>query len=214
MNYNIIATGSGGNAVVLDRKILIDCGVSYKKLAPWLDDIRLVLLTHAHFDHFKPTTVAKIAKEHPLIRFACCEWMAPLLRQASVEAARIDLIRPGMQEYTYPGTCTIRAESVPHDVPNCCWHIRFGSCKVFYCTDAGTLDGIEAKDYHLYLIEANHTKQEISERIARKQQRGEFAYEVRAAENHLSREQADEWLIQNAGSWSEIFFLHQHRDKE
>ena len=31
IDYNIIATGSKGNAVVIDQKILIDCGVSRKK---------------------------------------------------------------------------------------------------------------------------------------------------------------------------------------
>lgn len=30
IDYNIIATGSKGNAVVIDQKILIDCGVSFK----------------------------------------------------------------------------------------------------------------------------------------------------------------------------------------
>lgn len=33
IDYNIIATGSKGNAVVIDQKILIDCGVSFKALS-------------------------------------------------------------------------------------------------------------------------------------------------------------------------------------
>jgi hypothetical protein len=33
IDYNIIATGSKGNAVVIDQKILIDCGVSFKVLS-------------------------------------------------------------------------------------------------------------------------------------------------------------------------------------
>lgn len=89
---------------------------------------------------------------------------------------------------------------------------------MFYATDTSTLDHIEAKNYDYYLIEANHTRAEIEARIAEKQARGEFAYEARAAQNHLSQEQALEWLSCNISPerWdrTEIVFLHQHKEKE
>ena len=56
IDYNIIATGSKGNAVVIDQKILIDCGVSFKALSKVYRALKLVLLTHIHSDHFQPTT--------------------------------------------------------------------------------------------------------------------------------------------------------------
>ena len=68
MKYEIISTGSKGNALLLDKGILIDCGVSYRKLKD--KPIRLIVLTHEHKDHFNPKTIQKIHKEHPLIRFA------------------------------------------------------------------------------------------------------------------------------------------------
>ena len=34
MTYNIISTGSKGNAVVINGRILIDCGVPFKALEP------------------------------------------------------------------------------------------------------------------------------------------------------------------------------------
>ena len=52
INYEIISTGSKGNAVVLDNRILIDCGVTFKKLMAVYRDIDIVLLTHIHSDHF------------------------------------------------------------------------------------------------------------------------------------------------------------------
>ena len=45
INYNIISTGSQGNAVVIERKILVDCGVSFKALAAECRTLKLVLLT-------------------------------------------------------------------------------------------------------------------------------------------------------------------------
>ena len=54
IGYNIIATGSKGNAVVIEHEILIDCGVPFKALAAEWKTLKLVLLTHIHCDHFQP----------------------------------------------------------------------------------------------------------------------------------------------------------------
>ena len=75
MTYNIIATGSTGNAVLINDKILIDCGVPYKRLEPFVKGLKLVLLTHVHSDHFKPRTAAALHSERPALRFGCCPWM-------------------------------------------------------------------------------------------------------------------------------------------
>lgn len=208
MICNIISTGSGGNAVLINGSILVDCGVSWKQLAPVANDIRLVLLTHQHGDHFRPQTVKRLADERPTIRWACCFWMLPLLANAGVDSAHIDCV-PENRRLKYP-LATVRAQSVYHDVPNCCWHIEIGTEKAFYCTDAGYLDGIRAKEYNLYLLEANHGEQEITARTAEKDARCEYAYERRAAQNHLSKEQANAWLMDNATDWSRIVYLHQH----
>ena len=48
MEYEIISTGSHGNAVVLNKHILIDVGVSFKALKNVYKDLKLVLLTHIH----------------------------------------------------------------------------------------------------------------------------------------------------------------------
>lgn len=107
---------------------------------------------------------------------------------------------------------SVRPFFLVHDVSNCGWSISSRNERLFYATDTGTLDHIEAKDYDLYLIEANHTRAEIEARIAEKQARGEFSYETRAAQNHLSQEQALEWLAHNAGPNSRYVFLHQHKE--
>lgn len=112
----------------------------------------------------------------------------------------------------------IPATGVPlvHDAPNCGWRIGIGKEWLFYATDTATLDYLTIPNYSYYLnylIEANHTSAEIEARIAEKRSRGEFAYEVRAAQNHLSQEQALDWLARNAGPNSRYVFLHQHRNK-
>ena len=53
VKYNIISTGSDGNATILEDFVLVDCGVPYKALEPYVPKLKLVLLTHIHSDHFQ-----------------------------------------------------------------------------------------------------------------------------------------------------------------
>lgn len=191
----------------------------------YIPKLRLVLLTHQHQDHFNAATVRALHKERPALRWGCCEWMVQHLLEAGVDKRVIGVYTPDVC-VNYPGFVTLMPFSLVHDVPNCGWRIipcrKLWSAArgeyiekaepIFYATDCATLDGIEAKNYSLYMLEANHTRAEIAARIAEKQARGEFSYEVRAAQNHLSREQASEWLARNVGPRSKYVFLHQHRE--
>lgn len=216
MTFDVIASGSTGNAVVINGTIMVDCGVPFKALDGVKKDLRLVLLTHAHGDHFKPRTVRALHKERPTLRWGCCEWMVGPLLEAGVDKRVIDV-------FTFDDTlcywrlCAVNPHPLIHDVPNCGWHITIFHDKkdehLFYATDTATLDGIEAPGYDLYLIEANHTRAELEERASAKRAAGEYAYEYRAAANHLSQEQALDWLYQQMGPHSQYVFLHQHQER-
>lgn len=216
MIYKILSTGSKGNAVIINNEILIDCGIPWKTLKPEAPTLKLVLLTHRHGDHFNPSTIKRLSQERPSLRFGCCEWMAPLLLEAGVYPKNIDIYSPESPDFWGYSSIRlqVRAGLVPHNVPNCAYHIRIGEEKIFYVTDAGNLDGIEAKGYDLYMIEANHTEADIQRRIKEKRATGEYAYEYDAAKNHLSLEQANDFIYRNANPTSEYAYLHQHRERE
>lgn len=219
MTYNIIGSGSSGNATIVFDHILIDCGVPFSKIAAYVKEIQLVLLTHEHGDHFRPSTAKILHELRPTVRFACCDWMVSHLIDAGVSMGKIDVLTPG-EFYGY-GMLWVQPFQVPHNVPNCGWKIFRESItpcnsnieKLFYATDASNLDGIEAKDFDLYMIECNHYEDEIQERIEEKQARGEYSYEVEASRNHLSWERAMSWLAEN-GPTSKFIPMHQHIDKE
>lgn len=213
MTYDVLATGSSGNAVVINNEILIDCGVPMKMLreSGYIKNLKLVLLTHAHGDHFCKSTVRALHQERPALRWVCCEWMVPLLHKVHVNPRVIRMLQQG--ECLISCDYTLFPQPLVHDVENCGWHVLRGGKRIFYATDTSTLHGIDAKNYDYYLIEANHTQAEIEARIADKQARGEFAYEARAARNHLSYEQAMAWLAKNAGPNSRYELLHQHKRK-
>lgn len=209
MTCNVIATGSAGNAVILSDFLLLDCGVPYKALKLYVKDLRLVLMTHIHGDHFKPETIRRLADDRPLLRFGCCEWLAGALIQAGVSPANIDVFTLG-DSYDY-GPVVIEPVPLVHDVDNCGYKLKLGNERALYATDTFALDGIEAKDFDLYMIEANYTEIEMAERIKRKTEAGEFVYEYRAAAGHLSKEKADAWLAANATPGkSRVIYLHEH----
>lgn len=209
MTYEIIATGSDGNAVIINDHYLIDCGVPFKKLIPYVPKLRLVLLTHIHSDHFNKSTVRRLAFERPALRFGCCQWMIRPLLDAGVQPTQLDLYKCGFWT-GYPGFY-LSPVQLTHNVENCGYRIDDGSSRALYATDTGTMEGIKAQNYDLYFLEANHRREELEARIAEKQAAGEFAYEIEASKNHLSYEQAMDWLAENMGPTSLWVPMHRHK---
>lgn len=211
MKYNIISTGSQGNALVLNDAILIDCGVTFKALKSVYRRIDLVLLTHLHIDHFNKTTIKRLAKERPILRFGCCEWLVPFLLECNVSERNIDVYEIG-KIYDY-GAFKVSPILLYHNVENCGYRLFFGAKKAIYATDTAHLQGITAKDYDLYMIEANYTEDDLEERIIEKTAAGQYCYELNVANRHLSHEQASQFLLENMGNNGEYVFLHQHQSK-
>lgn len=212
MNYNIISSGSKGNAIVLNRFILLDCGVPFRDLKDVYKDLKIVLLTHSHGDHFNKTTIRKLAAERPTLRFACCSWLLSDLYQCGVSIHNIDVLEIG-RIYNYI-TFQISPVKLYHDVDNAGWRVFMNAEKAIYMTDTVTLEGITAKNYDLYLVEANYITEELEERIRSKEAAGEYVYEYRVRNVHLSKEKCDEWLLDNIGENSKAVYIHQHVEKE
>lgn len=208
INYEIISTGSKGNAVVLDNRILIDCGVTFKKLMPVYRDIDIVLLTHIHSDHFKHATIRMLAYERPMLRFACAEWLYDELKRCGVNSKNIDVFNIG-EKYDY-GYFEIIPVKLYHNVPNCGFKIRLLGQKVFYATDTKTFQGVIAKNYDLYMIEANYDTIKIQETIYEKRKAGKYPYELDVLKNHMSIHDSQKFYETMKGENSSVVYLHGH----
>ena len=173
--FEVLATGSTGNAVMIDGQILIDCGVPYKTVKPVAKALKLVLLTHIHGDHFRKSTLYALSAARPTLRFGCCRWLVRPLVEAGVKPANIDLYDFD-RRYSY-GDFTVEPVPLVHDVPNCGYKLQLPSGKVLYATDTNNLHGISAPNFDLYLLEANYEDAEIQERIREKKENGEFVYD-------------------------------------
>lgn len=211
MNYKIISSCSTGNATIIKDIILIDCGVTFKKLEKYYKQFKIVLLTHIHSDHFKKETIKKLAQERPTLRFACCEWLLKPLLECGVERKNIDVLQIGTR-YNYK-LFKIVPIKLYHDVPQCGYRVLFDDYKVIYMTDTRTVEGIVAKNYDLYLVEGNYEEEELEQRIKQKQEEGMYYYESRVRNTHLSKGQATDFLLNNMGENSEYVFMHEHIER-
>ena len=206
MNYKIISSCSAGNAVIIRDLILIDCGVTFKRLEKYYKKLKIVLLTHIHGDHFKKATIKKLAQERPTLRFACCEWLLKPVLECGVDRKNIDVLQIGTR-YDYK-LFKIVPIKLYHDVPQCGYKLRLGVNKLIYATDTNKIEHIEAKNYDYYFIEGNYEdEEELHSRAV-----NDF-YEDRVKKTHLSKVQATEWLMKNMGKNSKYIFMHEHKER-
>lgn len=206
MKFNILNSGSDGNGVIIEDIILIDCGISFKKLEDYYKKLRIVLLTHKHSDHFNKATIKKLAYERPTLRFACCEWLVDELVKCGVEKKKIDVLKIG-KNYNYK-TFIVEPIKLYHDVPQCGYKLKIGANKLIYATDTNKIDHIKAKNYNYYFIEGNYENEEELHNRATDEY-----YENRVKRTHLSKVKATEWLMKNMGESSKYIFMHEHKER-
>lgn len=201
--YTIISTGSKGNAILYHNSILVDCGVPFNLLKPYLKDIKLVLLTHIHGDHFNYATIKKLAFERPSLRFGC----GAHLKDKLPPHINIDIYEPG-RTYVYNFGAVIPV-ALTHDVPNFGYKIHVNNTKLLHITDTADLIGIEAKDYDLYAIEHNYNEDTIFNEIKATQEDGGYNHQSRSINSHLSEQQARKFIRENKGDNSYVLRLHE-----
>lgn len=205
--HNILSTGSKGNAIIYFNSILVDVGISFSRIEPYLKDIQLILLTHQHSDHFKLNVIKRIQEERPSIRFGCGEFLADKLQGIR----NLDIYESGKM-YNY-GSFKISPITLYHDVPNIGYRIFKDGKKLIHATDTYTLEGISAKDYDIYALECNYDEEQVYDIIREKQYRGEYAHQKGSINSHLSKQQAQKFILSNT-SRQDIQFLMLHQSSE
>lgn len=213
MEYEIVSSGSNGNCLIIDKKIMIDIGVPYSKIEDKVDNIKVICITHGHKDHLNITTIRKLKREHPNIKYICGDYLVPkLVSEAHLNKNSIFVLR--LANWYDIGLLKVKIDLLYHDVPNVCYHIEYNGKKIFYATDTGRIDHIVAKNYDYYFLEANYdTDSELEEKIQEAQEKGEFSYLKRVKYTHLSQLQALNWLEENQGENSSYIFMHKHKDR-
>lgn len=215
----ILGTGSTGNAVLIDDKIMIDCGLGVNKLLPYLQDVRHLFITHRHSDHLNISVLKNIAKKvsESIIRFGLhvnsdcynmIERKAPEIAEM-IESERLtshsllDLKIDGV-EYkieTYP---------LYHDVENQGFVITKNGKTLIHATDTSTMKDAPNWQFDVILVEGNYDESKLIEYL--KSDDREVRY--RAARNlrHLSIQAHENFVKSHSHPDTISLMLHESYD--
>lgn len=166
LSFCSLASGSSGNCYVVkseETAILIDAGISTKKIHEGLDELGIlrseidaVFITHEHSDHIKALPV--LTKKNP-------EWKVFASRGTSLYLE--DKVRECSQLHTFEagdeiciGDMKLRTMRVSHDALDpVCYSVASGRRQLMILTDTGYVTAEareEMKSSDLIVLEANH----------------------------------------------------------
>ena len=213
MRYDILGSSSNGNCIIVNNTIMLDCGLSYAKIKPYLKNIKLIFISHLwlHSDHCKNSTIKKIAFEYPNIKFITSEVNAEHLVKLGVKKQNIYALK--LEKWYNIGLCKVRLDYLIHDKPNCSLKINQNGYKLIYIVDTSSVEHIEAKDYDMAFIEGNYTTDdELIKKIEKAYQEGKYTHYERVLNTHLSQLQALNFIQKN--NIKDYVFIHQHKTEE
>lgn len=156
MYYEVIATGSKGNCVLIND-VMVDCGVPFGKIKEYLYDVKYLLLTHIHSDHVRPATLNSIKKMFPKILIIGNYEVHQLYEVHKIANGGFPI---ETDDYTFvPFECT-------HDVVTHGFTWEFEGLSIIYATDTVDMLNAPNKKYDYLFLESNHDSKKLEMAIS------------------------------------------------
>ncbi len=167
INFCSIFSGSSGNCLFINSnhtKILIDAGVSCKKVCEGLEsigtsitDIDAILVTHEHSDHVQ--SIGTVSQKYNIPVYANLEtWNAMEKQRNKIDPHNIHTFENDTDFKL--NDLTIHPFSTPHDAANPCgFNIHNDSKKLSIATDLGYMDNrliSQLYDSSFVFLESNY----------------------------------------------------------
>lgn len=199
LDYNIIGSGSTGNAVRIEN-IMIDCGLAFSKMREDLYKVDALLLTHSHSDHIKPATLKSIRKEFPHIKVY---GNAHTAYQYEVDKVI------GSAEFKIKGANIIPFDGV-HDIPVTGFVIQIEDLNILYMTDTAEVPIPEGYPLDYVFLESNYDEVKLRMTAGRYARKGYDPYD--SVLRHLSTQKCKEFYFLNRRSKDSVLIeLHKSR---
>lgn len=211
LEIDIVASSSRGNCIIIDKKIMVDIGVGIGKVENKLNDLEAILLTHEHKDHINIKTLKKVILLKPNVKVLTPYYMLDLLLKNGIGTNNIVSIDMGLNKFPHMQIIAIKTEHYNTDYSLCdnfAYKIKWRGKKIFFATDLRSYDNLSAKDYDYLLIAANYCEIKIEELINNLEW-GEYNRFNRTRLAHPSKQQANKFIVNNAGDHTIIYLLHQ-----
>ena len=173
LNFCSLYSGSSGNSLFVETpntKILIDAGVSCKKIETALNDINInpssldgILVTHEHIDHVQ--ALGTLSKKYDLPVFVNQETLDAMPKQRDkISDKNIKLFK--VNDNFEIGDLKIHSFSIPHDAANPCgFSLYKDDKKISIATDIGHMTNSILKNLEeslFVLLEANYDPEILS----------------------------------------------------
>lgn len=170
LKFCSLYSGSSGNCLFVNSnhtKVLVDCGVSCKKICEGLEnidssieDIDAILITHEHSDHIQG--LGTISKKFNIPVYANIETWNAMEKQR--EKINPDNVHTFENDKDFQlNDLTIHPFSTPHDAANPCgFNIHNGSKRLSIATDLGYMDDkiiSELYSSSFVFLEANYDQE-------------------------------------------------------
>ena len=167
LNFCSLYSGSSGNCLFAESentRLLIDAGVSLKKIEEGLDTLNIpsssidgILVTHEHSDHIK--SLGNLSKKYNIPVFANAETFDAMpLQTDKITPENINIIK--VNEHFSIKDIDINSFSIPHDAANPCGYtLSCGDDKISVATDIGHMTNDILKHLEgskFLLLEANY----------------------------------------------------------
>ena len=197
MNYKIVASGSSGNAVVVDD-MLFECGIPFSRLKDYLYGVRYLFITHAHTDHLNVKTYNSIRNNFPRIE-TIGNWDVG-------KKVLLDHLIGDSTEIEFKDR-SVKSFLCPHDIPCHGFVVQIDGLNMMYATDTSTLENAPKLKYDYMFIESNHDENKIKQ--IQNNARKKYGYDAwRSALRHLSTQQSKAFYYVNRRSensrWIEL----------
>lgn len=161
-------------------------------------------------DHLNSKTIKQLAYNYPTIKFLTgSNIVVEKLVECGVNKKNIYVLKSG-KKYDL-GLLKVKLEPLEHDTPNYALKWELNGKKGIYAVDTCRIDHIQAKNYDLFLIENNYQEDILKEHLKKaieENDENKTYYLQRTLKTHLSKNDCDNFLVENMGQNSVYEYVH------
>lgn len=172
-DVNVVHTGSKGNSVIIDEKIVIDVGRSFKELEPYVLNADAIFITHRHVDHLNLAVINQLNIKAPwkisgnlYANNNVLEKIRTHKKLGFLTIPKKHILDSDMKfEIEANGRIyKIRTFNLEHDVPNQGFVIENDENeKLIYATDTSTMEYAPKEKYDYILLEGNYDEDKLAD---------------------------------------------------